>query len=212
MNIDKNTLSTYLEEAKLGNSDVWTKIYEAVYRDIHYICMEFLKNEEDALDAEQETFIKIYQKIEQLKNPDSFLPWAKQIATNTCLNMLKKRKDITFSDLEADMNKDGSDVEFDPEDANITFRPEEQADIRETSRIIQEMLNELPDEQRLSLELLYGSELSVKEIAEAMECSENTVKSRLRYGRRSMEEKVELLRKNGTKLFAIPAIALIRIV
>lgn len=211
MNIEKNRLSEYLEKAKAGDNEAWEDIYRAIYRDIHYICMEFLKNEDDAQDAEQDTFIKIYRNIDQLGSNSSFTAWAKKIATNTCMTMLRKRKNLTFSEIEAEMSTEDGDTTFDPEDANITFRPEEQADIKETSRLIRNMMAELPDEQRISLELLYGSELTIKEIAEAMECSENTVKSRLRYGKKSMEEKIEALRKNGTKIFAIPAIALIRI-
>ena len=212
MKINRDQLTACFEKAKNGDNEAWSNIYEIIYRDIHYICMEYLKNEDDTQDAEQETFIKIYQKADQLENNESFLPWAKKIAVNTCQNMLKKHKEATFSEIEEEMSTAEQDAEFDPEDANITFRPEEQADIKETARLIHDMMAELPDEQRISLELLYGSELSVKEIAEAMECSENTVKSRLHYGRKAMEEKVEALRRQGIKLYALPAIVLIRAV
>lgn len=216
MTIDRKQLTEYVKKAKSGDNEAWSAMFEAIYKDIHYICMEYFKNEDDAQDAEQDTFIKIYQKVGQLEDNESFLAWARKIASNTCYNLCKKHTGdytvMTFSEVEAEMSTEENDIEFNPEDANITFRPEEQADIKETARLIHDMMAELPDEQRMSLELLYGSELSVKEIAEAMECSENTVKSRLYYGRKAMEGKIEDLRRKGTKLFAIPAVALIRIV
>lgn len=209
--INKDRISELVRKAQAGNQEVWTELYEIGYKGIHFIAMDFMKNPDDAMDAEQEAVIKIYNNISKLEEPDKFLSWTRQITTNTCKDILRRHRDYTFSETEDAAGLADDDMELQIEDLNVEFKPDEQMDIKETSRIIREMMEELPDEQRVTLDLLYGSELSVKEIAEALDCSENTVKSRLRYGRNAMEEKIEALRKQGTKLYLIPAAALIRL-
>ena len=71
------------------------------------------------------------------------------------------------------------------------------------------MIDELPEEQRIAIVLRYLEDLPVKQIAEIMECSEGTIKSRLNYGRKSIKEKVMLLEKKGTKLYCMPLIPFI---
>ncbi len=203
---DNNRIIELVKKVMAGDSKSWDELYTLSYRSIHYIAMDFMKNEEDAADAEQEAYIKMYNSISTLSEPSKFNSWSRQIAANTCKDMLRKRREYTFSDIQTD---DTEDIELEIEDLNIDFKPEEQMDAKETSRLVREMLGELPEEQRISLDLLYGSQLSVKEIADIMECSENTVKSRLKYGRDAIEEKVEALKRQGTKLYLIPVATLI---
>ncbi|MBQ7536048.1 MAG: RNA polymerase sigma factor [Stomatobaculum sp.] len=209
--MDKQYIAALVLRAKKNDQTAWSDLYEYSYKSLYFIAMEFMKNRTDAEDAQQEAFFKIVRNLEQLEEPEKFLAWAKQVTTNTCLNLVRKKRDFTFTEVEERAGLDDMDISLELEDVSVDFRPEEQMEIKETSRLVREMMNELPDDQRVSLDLLYGSELSVKEIAEAMECSVNTVKSRLRYGRNTIEDKVEQLRKKGTKLFALPVAAIIQI-
>lgn len=90
------------------------------------------------------------------------------------------------------------------EDERIDRQPELSYDKAETSRLVQEMIDTLSDEQRMCVMMFYAEEMSVKEIAQTLGISENTVKSRLNYGRKSIKEKVLELEQKGTKLYAIP--------
>ena len=74
---------------------------------------------------------------------------------------------------------------------------------------MQDILSALPEEQRLCILMYYYEELSVGEIAEALECSTGTVKSRLNYARKFIKIKVEELEKQGTKLYGIAPIPFI---
>jgi AraC-like DNA-binding protein len=76
-------------------------------------------------------------------------------------------------------------------------------DKEETGRIVREIVDQLPAEQRLVTVMFYYQEISVKEIARAVGCSENTVKSRLRYARLSLERKIKTLETNGVILRGI---------
>ncbi len=200
----KADYGTLVARAKENDGSAWAELYDLSYKSIHFIAKEFFKSEEDVEDAEQEAYLKIYRNIGKLEEPEKYLAWAKQITTNVCIDIRRKRRDFTFSDVEGASGLAEEDITFEVEDLSVEFRPEAQMDIAETSRIIKGMMAELPEEQRVTLDLLYGSELSVRDIAEAMGVSENTVKSRLRYGRNAMEEKIEALKKRGTKLYAAP--------
>ncbi len=79
-------------------------------------------------------------------------------------------------------------------------------DQKETSRLIGEILDALPDDQRAVVGLFYFDGMSVKEIAEMLAVSENTVKSRLNYARKKIEVEVLALEKKGTKLYNLAPI------
>ena len=74
-------------------------------------------------------------------------------------------------------------------------------------KIMQGILDQLPDEQRLCVLMYYYDELSVKEIAETLGCSTGTVKSRLNYARKYIKKEVEKQEKKGTKLYSIAPIS-----
>lgn len=82
-------------------------------------------------------------------------------------------------------------------------------DRQETVRLVAEMIDDLPEDQKLCLLLYYRDELSVSQIAQALQVSEGTVKSRLNYGRRKVKAKVEKLEKQGTKLYGLAPMPLL---
>lgn len=95
-------------------------------------------------------------------------------------------------------------MEFDAEDTREEFRPDRKVDYDETKRLVKEIIDKLPADQKMSVVMFYYEQMSVKEIAAALECSENTIKSRLNYGRKTIKEEVENLEKKGTKLYCAP--------
>ena len=68
---------------------------------------------------------------------------------------------------------------------------------------MREILDALPEEQRVAVTMFYYEQMSVKEIAETLGVTENTVKSRLNYGRKKVEKEVRALEKKGTKLYGL---------
>lgn len=82
------------------------------------------------------------------------------------------------------------------------FVPHEQLDARATREIISEMLTELPVEQSRTLVYRFVEGLPIAEIAEIMDCTVSTVKSRLKYGKAKIEEQVTAMEKKGIKLYS----------
>lgn len=89
------------------------------------------------------------------------------------------------------------------EDVRSELNPEMAMDQQEAKRLVMEILDHLPEDQRVVIGMFYYEEMSVKDIAQTLGVSENTVKSRLSYGRRKIKEQVLDLEKRGTKLYSV---------
>lgn len=192
-----------IKKAKLGEAKAFEYLYKETYDRNYYIIYKMLKNEQDTLDVLQETYIKVFMKLEQFtyKEPDSFCAWTGKIAVNMALDFLRKKKPVLFTEIEQD-DEDGI-KEFEIEDTSQQFRPEIVYDKKETADIVEEMLNCLSEEQRVCILMYYLQNMSIKEIAQMCNCSENTIKSRLYYGRRKICQQEENLKKRGILLSGI---------
>ncbi|SEA72363.1 RNA polymerase sigma factor, sigma-70 family [Pseudobutyrivibrio sp. ACV-2] len=186
--------------AKEGNNEGITYLYENTYQKSYYIALKYLKNEDLAQDVLQDSYIKAFQNLEQLEEVSKFEAWFGRIVTTRSLNELKKKNPVLFSETG---NEDEGDISDTFEDDRVDTCPELAIDQQETSRLIREMMAELSDEQRMCITMFYMEEMSVKEIAETLGVSENTVKSRLNYGRNKIKDKVLELEKKGTKLYGL---------
>ena len=149
---------------------------------LYGLCLRIMGNEQDALDATQETFIKIYQNLPGYKSIASFSTWACRIATNTCLDMLRRRKSRAAVSMEA-MEEEG-----------MTFvsKTEESAEgevMRSiTSKELAQAIDSLPEDQRMVIVLRDVQGLSYEEIAAMLNLNLNTVKSRISRGRMSLRK------------------------
>lgn len=185
-----------------SDQEAITRLYYMTFDKVYYAVKTMMKDEHAALDIVQESYIKGFQKLYQLENPESFPAWMKKIAVNNTKNYLKKKKPVLFSDMTA--NEDDAPMDF--EEERVDYLPEESMDRKETSRLINEILDSLTDEQRIVIGMYYYQHLKIKEIADQLEISENTVKSRLRYAKQKIEIKVKEMEKSGTKLYTLSPI------
>ena len=174
------------------------ELYQRTYNGVYRTVKSMIKDEDTALDITQDTFVKAIESLDQVHEPEKFQSWINQIAANKSRDYLKKKRPIPFVSLE---NEDGEMWEL--EDGCIDHLPDEVLDREETARLLKEILDTLPEEQRAVLFMMHYEQMSVKEIAQALDCSENTVKSRLNYGRKKVKAAVEDLEKKGTKLYSL---------
>jgi len=187
-----------IRKAAAGDQNAITELYELTYSSVYKTVKSMIADEDTVLDIVQDSFIKGFQSLDQLDAPENFRAWMKRIATNKAKDYLKKKKPILFTDM---ANEDGEEIDF--RDDCLDHSPEEVLDRKETARLMQEILSTLSEDQRLVIGMFYYEEMSVREIAETLGCSENTVKSRLNYGRKKVEVKVKELEKRGTKLYSL---------
>ncbi|MCM1193387.1 MAG: sigma-70 family RNA polymerase sigma factor, partial [Acetatifactor muris] len=186
--------------ARMGDQDAVSALYEKTYSKVYYTVKSMIKDEDAVFDIIQDTYIKAFAHLDSFQGDTKFLPWVRQIAANTARDWLKKKRPTLFSELNSDDGQDTPVEELFPDERGENL-PDQVIDRKETKRLLREIIEELPEDQRAAIGMFYYEELSVKEIAAAMDVSESAVKSRLMYGRNKIEKKVRELEKQGTKLY-----------
>lgn len=202
-------IASAVKAAQNGEEAGFSFLYRATWRDKYYIALKYMGNDADAQDVLQEAYAKAFRKLDALEDPEKFPAWLGRIVANTAKNALEKKRPTPFTELE--WEEDGSSPVDDLEEDAVEAQPELAISRKETKELVRELIGSLSDEQRICVLLFYLEGQSVREIAEALDCSENTVKSRLNYGRKAIRKQVEQLQKRGYLLGAAPMPLLLRL-
>lgn len=198
-----NSYTEAVQKAMKGDQEAYTYLYEETYTKCFYLARKFLNSEHTAQDIVQDAYVKAFKSLDTLEDPEKFQSWIGTIVSNLSKNELKRRKVTLFSETE---NEDGQDISDTFVDDRVSVQPEVVMDQNETTRLMKEIIDTLTDEQRICVTMFYMEQMSVKEMASVLEVSENTVKSRLNYGRQKIKDKVLDLEKKGTKLYGLAPI------
>ena len=160
-----------------GDASAREALVLAVQNRVYYHCKKMLRNEDDALDATQEILISMLTRLDRLQDPEAFWGWLSAMTANHCRNVLTRGR------REAQIPEDdkGNSLLDAFEDMDEQTVPDKALDNDETRRMIVELVDQLLDAQRQCVLMYYYEEMGVKDIANALEVSEGTVKSRLNY-------------------------------
>ena len=164
----------FLEKLKQKDVLACKQLYLQYADAMYNVCLRILQHQAEAEDALQEAFIKVFNNIQQYRNESSIGSWIKQIVTNTCLNVLKKRK-IIFNEL----------------DDNVELSETESDNNNETDFSIDDIkkaIEELPQGYRVVFNLFTFEDYSHKQIADMLEISESTAKTQLFKAKRKLKE------------------------
>ncbi len=199
----KNQYSRLVKKARKNDEKAIRELYDLTIRKMTFIARKYLR--EDIDDVLQNSYVKAFKNLNQLKDTEKFDKWLGMIVARNCKNELVKRKDISFTDIEED------DYKFDESIENTydEFKPDSEASYNELRDTILSILNELKPDQRMCIMMFYYQELSIKEISKALEVNENTVKSRLSLAKKKMAEKITELESRGYKIRSIAPIPLL---
>jgi len=171
--------SELVQEVKEGNRNSFSQLMERHQRGLLRLSMRFTREQSQAEDIVQESFIKAYQKIEMFEGRSSFKSWLYQIAVNTARNRLRSRHHETVSIDELSLGVSaGAEMEL------------VQMDVR---RIIRAEVENLPERQKMALKLRIFEDLSFKEIAEIMACPYDTAKANYRHALMKLKTNLEKL-------------------
>lgn len=181
--------------AQNGDTNAFEELYQLYYDKIYALIMMTVKNSADTEDILQLTFIKAWQNITKLNDPRAFNTWLQRIALNESKSMLrKKRPDLSVDD----EGENGEILQFESD----LLLPQEYAERDDLSARLRKIIEELSVVQRDTILLFYYNEMSVEEIAQIMDCSEGTVKSRLFLARKAIKTEIEEQeRKSGEKFY-----------
>lgn len=193
--MDQEHINQLVRNAQKGDKDAFHDLHQIFWRQIRYFIWKTLKNESEVEDVLQETFIEAYRHLSQLKDPSVFRPWLYKIALYQCNRVFRRKRPLIFSDMEESV------VAAIP-DETAEFLPLSVLENKEAGALILRLVEQLPDEQRMTLTLFYYQQMTIVEIARIMDCPENTVKSRMRYAKRTLRTQIEKEQQKGTLLYS----------
>ena len=202
--------SDLVRRAQAGEERAFEELYYASYDYLYTVCFQSGVPEEEIGDVLQDTYLKIFRNLGSINNPEKFLPWAAMIAKNMGRDRGRQRKTYyEHNDLMGDTSTEqeqGIDTlaadEMDP-----CYSPEAALDRAATSKIVSDMIAELPEGQRDCI-ILWCSGWSTSAIASELGIPEGTVKTRIFQAKKKIEKKtLEVEKKQGIRLHSVAPIS-----
>ena len=182
LNIAMMHSDTLVTRAKEGDQSAQGKLVQLWYKRIYNFGYKFFMDHDLAMEVSQKTFISMCKNLPGLQDNARFKSWLYKIAVNYCREEVRKKKGDRSLSFDVVWNRDAEDS---PkwESAGQRFdNPESQLHRSELADILQQALSELNAEQREVVIMKEYEGLKFREIAEVLNISENTVKSRMYYG------------------------------
>lgn len=183
-----------VEKAKQGDQKAKEVLYTETCQSVYFLARNMVKSDEDAMDIVHDSYICVFQSLDNIKNAAGFKSYLRTTVANRCKNYLKKKKPLYLSD----MTEDGTELELEDTDGVI---PGELVGNEDVIECVRRVVESLPEEQRMCVILRYYDEMSLQEIADTLEVSLGTVKSRLSRASKKMRDEIERLEKEENKKF-----------
>ncbi len=188
--------SALLIKARQGNIQAFEELTSSYYSKVYNICYRMLNNPDDASEQAQETFIKAYKYIKDFKGNSSFATWVYRIATNVCLDFLRKNKNKKAISFEQNTFED---LKVKDKLVDEQPGPEKIAEINAQKLAIKEAMAKMNEKSRMIIILRDYMGLSYDEISETINAPVGTVKSRIS---RARSELRDLLCQDKEHLFS----------
>ncbi len=174
--------------SKKGDVSAFEQLISSYEKRAYNIAYRMLNNEEDAKDATQEAFIKIYKSIKGFREESSFSTWLYRIVTNTCLDELRKQKRNETVPLEVSIEHDKGTIRF--EQGVDKVSPEDIYDRLMERQIVLDTINSLKEDYKAVIILRDLQGFSYEEIASILGCSLGTIKSRINRARNALKDRL----------------------
>ena len=175
---------------KGGDRQAFKVLMQRYQRKVYAVAFGFLRNQEDALDVVQESFIKVHRYIGKFEGNSSFYTWLYRIVANLCIDHLRKAKrhrDVEFDDGLRHDGKDEPPSDLVPHLGRFGD-PSDMLRRKEILAAVEASLDHLSDKHRAVIVMRELQGMSYEEMAQAMKCSKGTIMSRLFHARRNMQK------------------------
>ena len=176
-----------VQQAKAGDRDAFAVLVTAYESKIYNLALRYLGNREDAMDASQEVFLRVFRFLPGFQEESGFSTWIYRIGVNVCKDMLTKRSRRNEQSIEiGDEEEESRTAEI----ADQRYDPEQMMENRELKAVLADAISELPEQQREMIVLRDIQGLSYEEIATVLSLEAGTVKSRLSRARENLRKKL----------------------
>ncbi|WP_026897991.1 RNA polymerase sigma factor [Daejeonella oryzae] len=187
-----------VEKAKVGNQKAYADLMQRYKDSIHFMALKMVNNKDDAMDLTVETFAKAFENLEKYKPDFAFSTWLFRIATNNCIDFIRKKKIQTMS-IDSMVDDDGDNRPL--QIRSDTLNPEETSIKKQQGEQLKEIVDKLPSRYRTLIMLRYFEELSYEEIATQLDLPLGTVKAQLFRARDLLSNVMNRNKKNNRSDF-----------
>ena len=180
--------------AQSGDASAFDDLVVKYSPRLYGLVYNMTSNHEDTNDLLQDVFAKAYKSIRGFKGKSSFYTWIHSIAVNMTLNFLKKRGrrfQMSLDDVDSSIQHDKEFIE-----QTATSTPIREVDLTELQRRLNAAMQKLSDEHRAVVTMFHIQGMPHAEISKILNVSEGTVRSRLFYANRQLQNYLEEFRKN----------------
>lgn len=161
-----------VKAAMNGDKEAFAQIIESLKIDLYKIAKVRLKDEEDILDAIQDTIVSSYKSIKKLTNPEKFKKWVIKILINKCNDIYLQRKEMS--------------IPFDEVSENLIQSENDYNNLE-----MEDILKYLTEEEKMIITLYYLEDYKSKEISWILDMNENTVKTKISRAKSKLKQKLE---------------------
>lgn len=176
-----------IKQVLKGDQDAFAEIVEIYSNSIYQLGYRMLGNRHEAEDIAQEAFIRAYVNIKSFNQDLKFSTWLFRIATNLCIDRMRKKKPDYYLDAEVS-GTDG--LTMYSQLASNSPLPEMELESLELQESVQKEILKLPEKYRSVIVLKYIEELSLNEISEILDLPLGTVKTRIHRGREALRQQL----------------------
>jgi RNA polymerase sigma factor (sigma-70 family) len=179
--------------AKDGDQKAYAELMQRYKDSIYFMALKMVNNKDDAMDLTVETFGKAFENIEKYKPDFAFSTWLFRIATNNCIDFIrKKRLNLVSLQSLSEEDKDEKQLQI----ASDTLNPEQTSIKKQESEKLKSIVEQLPQRYRTLIILRYYDEQSYEEIAQQLDLPLGTVKAQLFRARDLMSNIMNRRKKN----------------
>ena len=175
-------LAALVRRAQAGDRDAFGRLAEQFHRTVHAICLRRLGNPSEAIELTQEVFLHVMKRIDQLREPERFAGWLRQVTLRMAINRATRRN--------APVSVETAVLEVACEETND---PIDELIRRERAQKLWQALARLKELDRDSLVAFYIQGQSLVEMAESFDAPLGTIKRRLHTARKRLKAELELL-------------------
>ncbi len=193
--VSKNTLEDrkLVADAKEGTEKAFETLESKYRKSVYYMLLKMVKNPDDAEDLTQEAFAKAFVSIHKFDSKYAFSTWLFRIATNNCIDFIRKKRVSTVSIDQPMEGDDGSSMRFDVRDNDLD--PNQTMLKKQRKQYLAKAIDRLPEKYRTLVDLRYFQELSYEEVANELQIPLGTVKAQLFRARELLSQELKAMKK-----------------
>lgn len=181
---DSSEITLLIQKAQKGDTNAFGTLVASYEKFIFNVACKMFSNSEDASDIAQEALIKAYKNIDKFDFNSSFSTWLYRITVNACIDEMRRRKGRESISIDAEDEESGLAVQIE----DTSLGAEERVIQNETVSEVRTAIDKLSEEHKTVIILRDLQDMTYEQVAQTLDLSIGTVKSRLARARKSLKD------------------------